>query len=335
MAIVLPAGPTKPAEPATRDDDSAKVDEVYATYRPLLFSIAYRMTGSAAEAEDIVQDAFLRYHTTPGLQIRSPRAFLSTIVTRLSLDRLKSARHAREHYVGSWLPEPVLTASTGLSDGSTRPRLGVEPAAEPLETVEQRESISLAFLLLLESLTPEERAVFVLHEAFDYPYDEIAGILGKTPAACRQLLHRARARIAERRPRFQVSPSEQRRLVERFIAACERGDVPALADVLAQDVVSWADGGGKVRAALQPIVGREKVIRFLLAILRLAPADYAVRVEEVNGAPAIVVWSAGAVLATFTFDVADGQLHALRLVVNPDKLAFLQRQLQTAPPSVT
>jgi RNA polymerase sigma-70 factor, ECF subfamily len=288
--------------------------EDFESYRPLLFSIAYRMTGSASDADDIVQETYLRYRAAPAAEIHSLKSYLSTIVTHLCIDYLKSAHAQREQYIGSWLPEPVLTADTDIM---------------PLERVEQRESISLAFLVLLESLTPPERAVFLLHEVFAYSFQEIAEIIGKSAANCRQLFHRARQRVAERKPRFEPSPEIQQQLITRFLVACQSGNLPALTEMLAHDAISWSDGGGKVVAALQPIYGRERVIRFWLGLARKAPADFSVTVEEVNGSLAILAWFGQSLSFVCTFNSRDGQIQGIRAVSNPDKLLYIQRQLQT------
>ncbi len=284
--------------------------EEFQSYYPLLFSIAYRMLGSAGEAEDIVQDAYLRYAQAPG-EIRALKSFLTTVVTNLCLDQLKSARVRREQYIGPWLPEPVITAGGALA---------------PLETVEQRESVSLAFLVLLESLTPQERAVFLLHDVFEYGYDEIAGIVGKSAATCRQILHRARARVAEHRPRFEPSPEAQRRLTERFLVAANEGNVAALTDILAHDVMAWSDGGGKVHAATRPVYGPDRVIRFLLGLVRKAPPGARVALAEVNGGPALLGWDGDTLFLVLTFDIAEDRIHGVRLIVNPDKLAHVAQQ---------
>lgn len=286
--------------------------EDFTAHRPLLFSIAYRMTGSASEAEDIVQESYLRYRAAAPAEIRSAKAYLSTIVTRLSLDYLKSARAQREQYIGPWLPEPLLTAD-----------------ADPeLAAVERRETLATAFLVLLESLNPHERAVFLLREVFEYSYDEIGSMLGLSSANCRQIFHRAQAHVAERRPRFEPSPAEQRRLVDRFIQACQRGDMAALTDVLAGDVVAWSDGGGKATSALQPVYGREKVLRFLAGLLGKAPAGLSFASALVNGAPALLLFVGDVLLYSTTLTLADGRIQALHTVLNPDKLAYLRRQLR-------
>jgi RNA polymerase sigma-70 factor (ECF subfamily) len=283
----------------------------FQTYRPLLFSIAYRMTGSASDAEDIVQDSYLRYRAAPAGEIRSAKSYLSTIVTRLALDRLKSARAQREQYIGPWLPEPVLT---------------VDGTAAQLQA-EQRESIDTAFLVLLETLNPQERAVFLLREVFEYEYAEIAKMLGLSVVNARQIFHRAQNRLAERRPRFNVSAEEQQRLVERFLKAAQHGDVGALKELLAEDVVVWSDGGGKVKTALNSILGRERVLRLLTALFGKAPADTRIELAEVNGGPAALVFVDGALQQVLTYAIGAGRILALHSVVNPDKLAYIRRQL--------
>jgi RNA polymerase sigma-70 factor (ECF subfamily) len=287
--------------------------EEFQTYRPLLFSIAYRMTGSASEAEDIVQDSYLRYRAADQEEIRSPKSYLSTIVTRLALDHLKSARVQREQYIGPWLPEPILTG-----DG----------ASAALQHVEQRESLATAFLVLLETLSPSERAVFLLREVFEYEYAEIARMLGVSTANCRQLFHRAQARLAERRRRFEPSREAQQRLLERFLRACQVGDIAALTEVLTEDVVSWADGGGVVSAARNLVYGRESVIRLLIGLLGKAPADTRVEMAEVNGAPAILLFGGARLWNVSTFEIAGDRIQALHAVVNPQKLEYIQRQVE-------
>ena len=283
--------------------------ETFETYRPLLFSIAYRMLGSASDAEDMVQETYLRYRTAQETEIRSLKAFLTTVITRLCLDELKSARVQREQYLGPWLPEPLLTGDAEAQ-------------------VEQRESLSLAFLTLLEELTPAERAVFVLHEAFDYPYDEIGKMIDKNAAACRQLFHRAEERLSAHQRRFEPSPDAQRELVGSFLLASQSGNVQALTELLARDVVVWSDGGGKVSAATKPVYGREKVMRFVQGLLRKSLADLMVSAETINGEPALLFWIGGALFMVSSFRIADGQVQEIYGVLNPDKLAYLQRQLQ-------
>lgn len=292
---------------------SAATVEEFERQRPRLFSIAYRMLGSASDAEDVVQDGFVRYQGVRPGHLRAPASYLSTVVVNLCLDRLKSARVQREAYVGPWLPEPVLT-----TDGT----LG------PLEAAEQRDSVSLAFLLLLERLNPRERAVFVLREAFGYEHREIAAILGVSEAGSRQLLARARRRVAEPSSRFETSQSRGRRLVERFLAAAQEGDLRGLEEVLAEDVTVWSDGGGMVSAARRPVVGRARVARFVAGIAERARREPGLLLTfgEVNGQPALLSWTGGSLAAVFAFDVEDGRIHAIRAVLNPAKLAFVERQ---------
>jgi RNA polymerase sigma-70 factor (ECF subfamily) len=288
------------------------------TYQPLLFSIAYRMTGYASQAEDIVQDAYLRYQQADQAAIQSPKSYLTTIVTNLSLNYLKSAQREREEYIGIWLPEPILTS---LPEGES-----------PEEHYEQQESISIAFLVLLERLSPPERAVFLLHEAFDYSFAEIAEIIEKTPEHCRQLFHRAKSHIAEKRHRVSVSPANQRQLTESFVAACQSGNLATLTKLLASDVTAWADGGGKVRASLSPISGQELVAkRFIIALMHRVPADNVLFIDEINGAPAILSWSDGHLNWVQMLNIRDNVIVGLYTLVNPDKLAFLQRQLESRP----
>ena len=277
--------------------------EIFESHRSLLFAIAYRMLGSATDAEDILQEAYLRFMSTPQAEIRSPKALLSTIVTRLCLDQLKSARVKRESYVGPWLPEPIHTADAVVS-----------------ERVEQYESISLAFLVLLESLNPLERAVFLLREVFDYDYNEIAQMVDKSEVNCRQIYHRAQEYVRAHRPRFQATPEAHRKLLDSFIQAVGTGDLPGLTSLLAEGITVWSDGGGKVRAATRPVQGRDAVARFILGISRHAPAGLIGAVEEINGTPAIVL-RAGRQVNTVLVVESDGeQIHTLRFMVNPDKL---------------
>lgn len=297
----------------------AVTTDIFESYRTLLFSIAYRMTGSATDAEDIVQDTYLRYSATHQDEIRDLKPFLTTITTRLALDHLKSAHVQREQYIGAWLPEPILTSDTTLS---------------PDETAEQRETLSLAFLTLLETLTPPERAVFLLREVFDYSYDEVGAMLDKTPAACRQLLHRAQTRLATGRHRFTASSDEQRTLLQRFLQASQEGDVEALAAALAQDVTVWSDGGGKAWAALRPIVGVEAAIRLFISLARKAntqPEQVSATFEEINGGPVVAIWFGDRLDMTISIGVTAGHIGGVYVVRNPDKLAYLQRQLHRRP----
>lgn len=279
-------------------------DEVFQEYRPLLFSIAYRMLGSVADAEDIVQEAFVRWHQGAETKVRSPKSYLSAVATRLSIDHLRSARVRREEYVGPWLPEPLLA----------------DRSLDAVETIELDETLSMAFLVLLENLTPVERAVFLLREVFDYDYAEIAHIVGKSEANCRQIARRARESVAARRPRFETSVEQEKRLMNGFLEACFNGDMESLLALLSEDVILWSDGGGKVRAALNPIYGSEKVSRFLLGILGKTPPDFSTRMVSVNGDPGVVGYVGGQPMSALSLDAAEGQIQAIRIVVNPEKL---------------
>jgi RNA polymerase sigma-70 factor (ECF subfamily) len=274
-------------------------------YRPLLFSIAYRMLGSATDAEDAVQETYLRWHraSSEGVEIRSPKGWLTTTVSRVCLDQLTSARAKREQYIGPWLPEPLA--------GST---------PDVAETVADFDSLSLAFMVLLESLGPKERAVFLLHDVFGYDFASVGEIVGESDAYCRQLAKRARAHMAERRPRFTLDPEHQRLLTTQFLRAADEGNMPALIETLAEDVVVYSDGGGKVNAARKPVVGRDRVAQFLTNLRRLAPEDTTFRVEAINGQPGIVTLVAGAVVNVVTFDFAESGIRTIYIVVNPDKL---------------
>jgi RNA polymerase sigma-70 factor (ECF subfamily) len=279
-------------------------------YRNLLFSIAYRMLGSATDAEDIVQEAYLRWQGASEDEVRSPKSYLSAITTRLCIDHLKSARSQREVYVGPWLPEPVLT---GQERDMTR-------------TAELTESISTAFLLLLGSLGPVERAVFLLHEVFDYSYAEIAEIVGKSEANCRQMAHRAQQHIREHRPRFKVSREQQERATLRFLQVCKGGDLGSLVSMLTDDVVLMSDGGGKVQAARNPVYGPSSVARFILGVLGkvAAEVEFTVQVKEVNGQPGIILYIDRVPNAVVTLELSDDQkIRGVNIVVNPDKLGRL------------
>src|SRR6185369_2784330 len=291
--------------------------EVFNTDRPLLFSIAYRMLGSASDAEDVLQDAWLRYRSADETTIRSPKAFATTIVTRLCLDRLKSARAAREKYVGPWLPEPVLTSEVERPDS----------------VLQRAESVTLAFLVLLETLSPEERAVFLLKEIFEYAHSEIAEMLGTTIDNSRQLLHRAKARLAEARPRLSGTAQSRRAVAERFARAFASGDASALTALLAGDVDMWSDGGGKVSAARRPLVGRDEVLNFLIGVQRTAQNagltnDASLAIEDVNSEPALVIRVGERLESIFVFSVENETICAIRVVRNPDKLAHIDRRLE-------
>lgn len=276
-------------------------------YRPLMFSIAYRMLGSAMEAEDMVQEAYLRYQNSPTADIQSPKAFLSTIVTRLCLNHLELARTKRESYVGEWLPEPVITHEAAVLN--------------PANQISLHESLSMAFLVLLESLTPLERAVFLLREVFEYEYGEIAAILDKEETACRQLFSRAKKHIHEHRPRFKPTPEAHHQLLGQFMQVVGAGELDGLMKILAQDVTLWADGGGKARgAATRPLHGREAVAQFMLASTRLPQVDYRGDIAEINGEPALVLRAGEKTLVVIFIEIAQDEITTVRIIGNPDKL---------------
>ena len=289
--------------------------EAFETYRPYLFSIAYRMLGSAMDAEDMVQETYLRYQATPPETITSLKAFLTTIITRLSMDQLHLARRKRELYVGPWLPEPINTSMTA-------------EAVDPQERVDTEETISLAFLMLMEQLQPIERAAFLLREVFEYDYSEIAAFLGKSEAACRQSFSRAKKHLADHRPRFQAPADTQKQLLTGFLQAIQAGEMSSLMNLLAEDVTFWGDGGGKVKgAATRPISGRIAVARFFLetqnVFRRSLPEDARPELTEVNRQPALVIRSGERAFSVLTIEVEAGHIQTIRVVANPDKLAHV------------
>jgi RNA polymerase sigma-70 factor (ECF subfamily) len=296
-----------------RTEGASRVDESYTELRPLMFSIAYCMVGSASEAEDIAQEAFLRFYreTTEGTEVEQPKAYLSAVTTRLSIDHLRSARVRRERYVGTWLPEPLVTET--------------EPdAARHAETAD---SLSMGFLVLLEHLTPVERAVFLLREVFAYEYDEIAEVVGKSEDNCRQIAVRARRHVQDGKPRFEASRERREELARRFFEAVGAGNQEALLGLLAADVVAYAFGGGKVVAFPRPVHGRDKVARLLLG--RTASGERAgvasMRRAEINGQPgALFLDATGKPVVAVSLDIADGQVQTLHAVSKPDKLRHLR-----------
>ena len=291
--------------------DAPTEEQLLDELRPAAFAIAYRMLGSVAEAEDVVQEALLRLHTAleRGERIDSPRAYVATVVTRLSIDVLRSARVRREAHVGEWLPEPLVTESS---------------ADDPARHAEMADSLSLAFLVLLESLSPEQRAVFLLHDVFDYGYGEVADIVGKSEANARQLAARARRHVEARKPRFEASQEQREELAQRFFAAAQEGDVAALEALLA-DVVLHGDGGGKVPALAGAVSGAKRVARTLGAWFgqgAKVPGGEIRRVD-VNGQPGAVLMAGGGVVSVMALDIAAGRVQGVRSIVNPDKLAHV------------
>src|SRR5215213_552220 len=286
--------------------------EAFEELRPGAIAIAYRMLGSVSEAEDVVQEAFLRLHRAEreGERIESPRAYVSTVVTRLAIDQLRSARVRRETYVGEWLPEPLLASED----------------EDPARQAEVADSLSLAFLVLLESLSPEQRAVFLLREVFDYPYDQIAAIVGKSEAAVRQLAVRARRQVEERRVRFDASREQRDLLADRFFAAAQEGDLDGLESLLAEDVELHGDGGGRAPALARALFGRARVARTLRNWARIGDRVGGVtwRRVDVNGQPGAMTFdSEGLLINVMALDIADGQIQGIRSIVNPDKLQHL------------
>ena len=277
--------------------------------RPLLFALAYRMLGSVMDAEDIVQEAFLRWQQVPVQQIASPQGYLQRIVTRLCIDQLRSARVQREAYIGPWLPEPLIQSED----------------ADPLATADLADSLSLGFLRLLERLTPIERAVFLLHDVFGYTYEEIARVVGKSAVHCRQLGHRARESIVAERPRFTATPAQVEQITRQFIRACTDGDMQGLLALFAADITLWPDGGGKPGAMRNPIVGADRVTRFLLGVRRKVPLPSVLRPVHMNGRSGVLWLIAGGLMCAVTLEVDRGAIRTIYWVFNPDKLQSVQR----------
>jgi len=277
-------------------------------YRSLLFSVAYRMLGSVADAEDMLQETFIRWQQAPDAEIRSPRAFLVTIISRLCINHLQSARVQREEYVGQWLPEPIITG----------------PGSDPLEIIRVDESLSMAFLVMLERLTPVERAVFLLREVFEYEYSEIAAVLGQSEANCRQILSRAKQHVSAIRPRFKTSLRKKSDLLERFLKATSSGDMEGLVALLSNDVVLHSDGGGKAIAVPNLIQGADNVARGIFGGLRkVLPKNLVRRVMEINGEHGLVSYLDGKPHSVLTLGAGEGRIHAIYILTNPEKLAHL------------
>jgi RNA polymerase sigma-70 factor (ECF subfamily) len=294
--------PRRRVEPVTSDE------QTFSEYRKLLFAIAYRLLGSAADAEDVVQDAWFKWSGADRSRVSDPKAYLARIVSNLAVERLRSTRRQRETYVGPWLPEPILTQADAAEDVATA------------------ESVSLAMLVVLETLSPLERAVFVLKEVFDFSYPEIAEAVDRSEPAVRQAAHRARSHIQARRPRFETDRAKKRAVTERFFAASTGGDINELMDLLAPEVTLWTDGGGKVRQAMRPIIGAPNVAKWLAGTVQrpyegVEIADMTAEVVDINGGPGIVIRGAGRIIATLTVDLdANGKIETIHNVANPDKL---------------
>lgn len=286
-------------------------DAQFTSARPHLFAIAYRMVGTVMDAEDLVQDAYLRWRAAPEAEVRSPAAYLTTVVTRLAINFLGSARNRREAYVGPWLPEPLVT----------------DPSPGAAASVELAESLSVAFLLLLERLAPVERAAFLLHDVFDLDYAEIARILEKTEPACRQIVTRARQRVQAPRRRFDADARRADALVERFNAAAGAGDLDGLVALLAEDITLWVDGGGKAKGALpKPVHGKTPVAKVIVNTLRtLAPRGIVFRTARLNGRPGLIAYAAGEPQSAVIFELGPERIEGIFVVANPDKLQGIPR----------
>jgi RNA polymerase sigma-70 factor (TIGR02957 family) len=290
----------------------SKVNDPFVTHRSLLFTVAYEMLGSAADAEDVVQETWLRWDAVDQDAVQDPRAYLVRIVTRQALDRLRSLARRREEYVGPWLPEPLLTSP------------------DVAEDVELAESVSIAMLTVLETLGPTERAVFVLREVFDMPYDEIAAAVDKTSAAVRQIAHRAREHVAARRPRMEVTHAEQEAVIERFLRATTTGDLQGLLDVLSPDVTLVADGGGVANAVRVPLTGAARIARAIAAFRKLAPEGSVLAPMLINGAPGARMDVRGLLDTVISFAVEEGRITRIYVLRNPQKLSRLERQASVA-----
>ncbi|MFE3247109.1 RNA polymerase sigma factor SigJ [Streptomyces sp. NPDC059209] len=321
-------GPDTPREPAA---DTAT--RVFVDHRELLFSVVYNVLGSVADAEDVLQETWLswaaRTGRSPAADIAHPRAYLVRVAVNHALARQAGAARRRETYIGQWLPEPLVTA--GSRAGGADAALGTpgadDDASDAAERALRTESVSMALLIVLETLTPLERAVFVLHEVFGYAHTEIAGILDRTPSAVRQLAHRARQHVDARRPRFRTRPRVQRQVTERFVAAALGGDVGTLMEILAPDVAMWSDGGGKVRSAPRPIHGRERVAGMVAALAARPREGLDIRYRSVNGDASVVVYENGAPYGVMVMDLTPegDRVSGVCLVINPDKLSDVRR----------
>ena len=283
-------------------------DRVFEEHRPGLERLAYRMLGSLTDADDVMQEAYLKWTRQERTAVKSPRAYLTSMVTRLCIDQRRAVEARKETYVGPWLPEPV-----------------VGPV-DPVEAAEAAEAVSMAVLVVLESLSPVERAAYLLRRVFDYGYDEIGEVLGKNEPACRQLVSRAEERVRDRRPRFDPDPVAAGRITNQFLATCATGDLGDLVNLLAEDAVLYSDGGGKVAAALAPIYGADRVARFILGVRKKGADRLRFEPVAVNGRPGVIAWDGDQVHSVLTLDVADGRVTNVFIVRNPDKLKRVERQ---------
>jgi RNA polymerase sigma-70 factor (ECF subfamily) len=298
--------PSEETNPQTGGDADRLA--TFSQHRGLLFSVAYRMLGSVADAEDMLQETFIRWQQAANDEVRSPRAFLVTVITRLCINQLQSARVRREEYVGEWLPEPLVT----------------DPGSDPLGVLKVDESLSMAFLLLLERLTPMERAVFLLREVFEYEYEEIAKVLGENEANCRQILRRAKQHVGDMRRRFDASAREHDDLLKRFIQATRSGDMKGLVELLSSEVVLHTDGGGKAVALAKEVRGADKVAGTIIERMSTTlPKNLVARLARINGKPGLVSYLNGKPFSALTVDFRDGFAQAIYVVTNPEKLAHL------------
>lgn len=291
--------------------EATEGDAIFERHRARAFGVAYRILGSASDAEDVVQEAWFRWRGSDTSVIRNPEAWLVTTVARLGIDQLRAARARRETYVGSWLPEPIVSAAS-------------ETEPTPEEQLSLADDISMALLHVLERLAPEERAAFLLHDAFDYDYGELAALLGKSEAACRQTVSRARKRVQDTHPRFDTSAREHLRLANAFSAAIASADPKALIDCLSEDVVFYSDGGGKAIAALNPLFGPDHVTRFFMGILKKRPQNFVTLPATVNGLPGFIMKDENGVHSALSFGVSDGRISTLYMIRNPDKLTRIE-----------
>ena len=289
---------------------AANQTDIFTQYQPYLFSIAYRMLGSVMEAEDMVQETFLRWQKKTGVDVQSPKAYLTAIITRLCIDHLRLARVKREEYIGPWLPEPLL----------------IDPSQNISRDAELNESLSLAFLLLMENLTPIERAVFLLHEVFAYSHAEIAEMIEQSEANCRQILHRAKQSVERKRPHIHVSAEEQRRLFSQFLQASGNGDMQGLLSLLASDITLYSDGGGKKSVARHPVRGPENVASFILGLLNKAPSSLQMVMSEVNIQPALISYIDGKLFSVLTLNIVGDQITDIYFQANPEKLTTIPPQ---------
>lgn len=281
--------------------------DTFEDYRPLLFAIAYRMLGTVNEAEDMVQETYLRYQAVDPSTIQVPKAFLTTVISRLCLDYLRSSQVKREQYIGPWLPEPLPTqAETSIPD--------------PAETVEAHETLSMAFLILIQQLSPLERAIFLLREVFDYGYDEIARIVGREEAACRQVFSRAKKHLMENRPRYESPPETHTALFGQFLQSCQTGDIESLKNLLAQDVCIWSDGGGKASAATRPILGQTSVVVFIRSLMARATAETSYEILPLNGKLGLIVRHEGNIMFALQVETDESRIRKIWVTRNPDKL---------------